>query len=111
MDEIKKFKNGKLAFRVDKNYSITKDGELDENYYHDGMFMNDLSLNQINGYIYLVDFNTQTVYEIGSYLVQNPLKYLLDTILEHHKAGKVFYLHPLSKKESKSLLQDLENGY
>lgn len=111
MEEIKKFKNGKLAFRVDKNYSITDEGELDENYYHDGMFMHDLYLNQINGDMYLVDFNTQKVYELGSYLMQNPLKYLLDTILEHHKDGKVFYLYPLSKAECKCLLQDLENGY
>ena len=110
MNEIKKFKNGKLAFRVDASYSI-KDGELDEKYYHDGMFMEDLYLNQINGYMYLVDYNTQRVYEIGSYLVQNPLKYLLDTILEHHKAGKVFHLYPLTKAESEDLLEDLENGY
>lgn len=111
MEEIRKFKNGKIRFRVDPNYSIDKHGKLKEEYYHDGMFMNDLYLNQINGYMYLVDWNTQCVYPIGSYLVQNPLKYLLDTILEHHKEGKSFYLYPVGKIEAKSLLRDLENGY
>lgn len=110
MEEIRKFKNGKIAFRVDASYSI-KNGELDENYYHDGMFMNDLYLNQINGYMYLVDYNTQLVYELGSYLMQNPLKYLLDSIMEEHKKGKAFYLYPLTKRYSRELLEDLENGY
>lgn len=110
MEEIRKFKNGKIRFRVDPKYSI-KNGELDENYYHDGMFMKDLYLQQINGFMYLVDFNTQLVYEIGSYLLQNPLKYLLETIMAYHMEGKSFYLYPLNKKTSRDLLQDLENGY
>ena len=105
--DIKKFKNGKIKMTVKKDYDILPDGSINENVYHDDMFMSDLSINQINGYQYIVDFNTSTCYEMGSYLVQNPLKEILETLQENKK----IYLYPLSKKESKSLLQDLENGY
>lgn len=102
---IKKFKNGKILLKPDKN--DFENGVLNENFYHDEMLMSDLYINQINGYQYIVDFNTLLVYEIGSYLLQNPLKFILETLEEDKK----IYLYPLSKKESKSLLQDLENGY
>lgn len=102
---IKKFKNGKLRLEVVKDDFVN--GEVHENFYHDEMFMSDLYLNQINGYQYLVDFNQDIVYELGSYLMQNPLKWLLDELKDHKK----LILYPLSKRESKSLIQDLENGY
>lgn len=105
--EIKKFKNGKIKMTIQKNYDINDDGTINENVYHDDMFFSDLYINQINGYQYICDFNTSLVYEMGSYLMQNPLKFILDTLQE----DKQIYLYPLSKKESKSLLQDLENGY
>lgn len=107
MADIKKFKNGKIKVSIDKQYDILSNGAINENVYHEDMFFNDLYVNQINGYSYLVDFNTSLVYETGSYLLQNPLKYILDTLSENGK----MYFYPLSKKESKSLLQDLENGY
>lgn len=99
---IKKFKNGKILLKPDSIEDI-----LNESFYHDEMFMSDLYINQINGYMYVVDFNRDLVYELGSYLMQNPLKYILDELEEHGK----MYFFPLSKKESASLLQDLENGY
>lgn len=111
-DEIKKFKNGKIAFRMDKDgWYVDEDGKLKDEYYHDVMLMADLSINQINGYQHLVDFNTQTVYSLGTYLLQNPMRFILDDIYEAHKKGKAYYLYPLGKRESKSLLHDLENGY
>ena len=105
--KIKKFKNGKITMTLEKNYDFNEDGSINENVYHDDMFMSDLYINQINGYQYVTDYNTQRVYNLGSYLLQNPLKYILDELKEH---GKMI-LYPLSKRESKSLLQDLENGY
>ena len=105
--DIKKFKNGKIKMSVQRDYDINDDGSINENVYHDDMFMADLSLNQINGYMYITDFNTQLVYELGSYLMQNPLKFLLEEMEEK----SVLYFYPLTKKESKSLLQDLENGF
>jgi hypothetical protein len=104
---IKKFINGKIKMSVQKQYDINPDGTIDENIYHNDMFFSDLSINQINGYQYIVDYNTQLVYEMGSYLLQNPLKFILDTLQENGK----MYLYPLTKKESLSLIQDLENGY
>jgi hypothetical protein len=104
---IKKFKNGKLLLKTQKEDFNNTENLIDDGIYHDDMFMQDLSINQINGYQYITDFNTNRVYELGSYLMQNPLKYLLDELTENKK----MYLKPVTKKESKSLLQDLENGY
>jgi len=97
---IKKFKNGKVKLQCNKT-------ELDENFYHDEMFFNNLSINQINGYLYLIDTNKQLVYEIDPYLMHDPISYIIETI----KSDGRLYLQPLNKKESKSLLEDLENGY
>lgn len=105
--EIKKFKNGKIKMVVQREYDYISDGSISKMVYHYDMFFADLSINQINGYQYICDFNTGLVYEMGSYLMQNPLKFILDTLQE----DKQICLYPLSKKESKSLLQDLENGY
>jgi len=104
---IKKFKNGKILVSIQKNYDIQEDKSIDENIYHDDFLMSDLYINQINGYQYLVDYNTSTVYELGSYLCQNPLKGILEELQEKNK----MYFFPLSKKQSKSLLEDLDNGY
>lgn len=108
VQEIRKFNNGKIKLQVMKNsFYRNPDKSIHENFYHDEMFMADLCLNQINGYMYMVDFNKSLVYEVGSYLMQNPLKELLETL----ESGKPLYLFPCSKKHSGSLLQDLENGY
>ena len=103
---IKKFKNGKVKLQVEKCDRLS-DGTVDENVYHDDMCCDDLYIHQINGYQYVVDFNTSTVYELGSYLLQNPLKWILDILEEEGR----MYLYPLTKRESLSLLEDLENGY
>ena len=103
---IKKFRNGKLVLRVEKD-DLNEDGTAGETFYHNEMFMSDLYINQINGYQYLVDWDKSLVYELGSYLVQNPLKWLLDELAERKK----LILYPLSKRESESLIEDLGNGY
>lgn len=109
MELIKKFKNGNLVLKSPSLYGaeIVNNNYCIDTYYDDDMNMHDLYFNQINGYMYLVDFNKSLVYELGSYLLQNPLKYIKD-LLEENSQIK---LYPLSKKECKSLLQDLENGY
>lgn len=103
---VKKFKNGKIKFQVEK-MDILKDGSIEENVYYDDMFMSDLSFNQINGHMYLVDYNSQLVYDFSECDMFNPLKHLLN---ELEREGKI-YLYSCSRKESKSLLQDLENGF
>ncbi len=107
LEEIKKFKNGKIKMQVPKNSIYYNENGVDENFYHNEMFMSDLYFNQINGYMYLIDFNKSIAYEIGSYLLQNPIKYILEELTNK----KVLYLYPLTKKYSRSLLMDLENGY
>lgn len=99
---IKKFKNGKILLKPDSIEDIKN-----ESFYHDEMFMANLYFDQINGYMYIVDYNSSLVYYLGSHLLQNPLQYLLEELEERGK----MYLYPLTRKESQSLLQDLENGY
>ena len=107
---IKKFKNGKIKFQLEKSdlfYYADGNGGIDiYKLYDNEITMSDLYIQQINGYQYIVDFNTNIVYELGSYLMQNPLKFIADELSE----GAV-YLHPLTKKTSLDLLEDLENGY
>ena len=108
--EIKKFKNGKIKMQLEKSdfyyYNDDKSGINIDEVYDREITMNDLYIQQINGYQYLVDFNTNKVYELGSYLLQNPLKYICDELLQ----GKI-YFNPLPKRLSIDLMEDLVNGY
>ena len=102
---IKKFKNGNIVLDIREDikkgyYEKTIDGI--EKFYHNEMYMEDLYVNQINGYLYIVDFNKRLVYDLPrGYL--NFLKELLNK-------GKI-KLIPYGKRISKELLNDLENGY
>lgn len=103
---IKKFKNGKIILDIREDLKsgyYEKTVQSVENFYHGEMFMNDLYINQINGYQYIVDHNTQTVYD----LPRNHFVMFLEDLI---KDGKII-LEPYGKKMSKELLQDLENGY
>ena len=109
---IKKFKNGKLKLsapkgEIDKYIYLDEEGNINEDYYHDVMFMSDLSINQINGYMYLVDFNRQLVYPLHQFDFFNLLEDLFKKIQEE---GKI-YLYPVDKKEGNYLLKCLEGGY
>lgn len=103
---IKKFKNGNIRMKADMLY-VLEDGSIHENFYHDEMFMADLSFNQIDGAMYLVDYNKQLVYGFSKYYVENVLK----DLLIQAKNNRTIKLYPFSKKVSKSLIQDMENGY
>ena len=104
---IKKFKNGNIVLDVRediKNGYYEKTIESIENFYHHDMCMEDLYINQINGYLYIVDYNTGLVYDLpGGYLFKDFLEELLNK-------GKI-KLIPYGKRISKELLHDLENGY
>ena len=104
---IKKFKNGNIVLDVREDIKkgyYEKTIESIENFYHHDMFMEDLYINQINGYLYIVDFNTRLVYDLPSgYTFKDFLKELLNK-------GKI-KLIPYGKRISKELLNDLENGY
>ena len=104
---IKKFKNGNIVLDVRddiKNGYYEKTIDSIENFYYNDMTMEDLYINQINGYLYIVDFNTGLVYDLlGAYMFKDFLEELLEK-------GKI-KLIPYGKKISKELLNDLENGY
>ena len=104
---IKKFKNGNIVLDIrddiKKGY-YEKTIESLENFYYNDMIMENLYINQINGYLYIVDYNTGLVYDLpGGYLFKDFLEELLEK-------GKI-KLIPYGKKISKELLNDLENGY
>lgn len=101
-DKIVKFKNGNITIYM---YDTFYHNDIDS-YYNNEITMCDLYFNQVNGYMYLIDFNTSKVYDF-SHVYINILQFL-DNELKTH--GKI-KLYPLSKKEAKSILQDLDNGY
>ena len=104
---IKKFKNGNIVLDIRediKNGYFEKTIESLENFYYNDMIMENLYINQINGYLYIVDYNTGLVYNLpGGYMFKDFLEKLLTK-------GKI-KLIPYGKKISKELLHDLENGY
>ena len=103
---VRKFKNGNITIR--SPYHMSKNSVNYElyaknidNLYDREIIMKDLYFNQINGYMYLVDYNTQRVYDFSECC--NNILYHLDNLFRTTKKIK---LYPLSKKESKSLLED-----
>ena len=102
---IKKFKNGNIVLDVREDIKkgyYEKNIESIENFYHNNMCMEDLYINQINGYLYIVDYNTGLVYDLP--------KGYLNFLEELLNKGKI-KLIPYGKRISKELLHDLENGY
>lgn len=100
---IKKFKNGKVKVSIPKNDFYYRNGEVIEEFYFDEIEISCLYIVTIEGNYYIVDFNTKRVYDyFNSYLIQNPLKYLLDELA----LNKKLYLYPLSKRESKKLIRE-----
>lgn len=103
---IKKFKNGNIVLSIKEEL---KSGYFEPNihsverFYHNDMFFNDLCINQINGYLYIVDLNSNRVYD----LPENNFQLFLLELIENRNIKLI----PYGKRVSKSLLQDLENGY
>lgn len=103
---IKKFKNRKIILDIREDLKsgyYEKNIHSVENFYHHDMFMSDLCISQINGYQYIVDNNTQTVYD----LPRNDFQLFLEELIEK---GKII-LEPYGRRMSKSLLQDLEKVF
>ena len=104
---IKKFKNGNVSITWNKKESTI------EQLYDGDFFWSDLYFNRINGYTYLIDYNTCNAYDMGNvkpYLFEtiNILKALETVLLECNCKIK---LYPVSRREYKSIMQDMENGY
>lgn len=107
--EIRKFKNGKIRMQVNKNgYYWNDDGTINESFYHDEMFINSLYIEEIQGNFFIVDYETKNVYDFfNSYLLHNPLKFLLDELAEK---GRI-YLYPMpeGKRLFKQYIKEQEN--
>ena len=109
---IKKFNNGNVHLTIKEDvrngyYQVGNGYKNDmrelEKFIHNEMNMNDLYINQINGYLYIIDYNTSLAYNLPCGQ--------LDLFLERLGKGEKFIIKSLGKRISKSLLQDLENEY
>jgi len=108
--KIKKFKNGNVNLKLEKSdffYYDDTENKIDiDKLYNNEITMEDLYFNQVNGYMYLIDYNKRLIYEYG-----NGYNNILITLRNELLENNTIKLIPLSKKESKQLFIDLENGY
>lgn len=101
---IKKFKNGNINLSIKEDlksgyYNINNV----EHFIHDEMFLEDLYIEIIGGYLYILDTSNYNLYSLEFYNVCQFLNELLK--------GNTIKLYKLNKAVTKELLQDLENEY
>ena len=104
---IKKFKNGSINLRLQSE--DIENGVVNEDVYHDEMFMEDLYLHcDDGGTNYLIDYNTQRAYYLGGYLLQNPLKELLEILKTTYTRKITWKLYPMTDKTmEKEIFQEI----
>ena len=107
---IKKFKNGNINIRMEASDDFYYERNWDKLYNNE---MSDLYFNRINDYEYLIDWNTGMVYDmtnlLGYLALEGDILTALFTYIENNKGS--IKLYPMSNKEGKDILQDLENGF
>lgn len=107
---INKFKNGNINIRMEASDGFYYGDNLTYDGLYNELTMSDLYFNQVNGYMYLTDFNTGRVYDMFNLLgYHSNILTAFFNYIENNK-GSV-KLHPMSKKAGNEILQDLENGY
>ena len=102
---IKKFKNGNinLCIKEDLKNGYYNIHHKVDNFIHNEMFLEDLYINVIGGYLYVLDTSNNNLYELGFITINAFLNELLK--------GYTIKLYKLDKEVAKDLLQDLENDY
>ena len=99
---IKKFKNGNINLSIKEDL---KSGYYNcdnvESFIHDEMWINDLYINTIGGYLYILDTNKFYLYSFDYITINDFLSELLK--------GYTIKLYRLDKRATKDLLKDLEN--
>ena len=101
---IKKFKNGNINLSIKEDLKSGYYNELNiEHFIHDEMFMEDLYIEVINGYLYVLDMSNNNLYELGFITI--------DVFLSELLKGYTIKLYKFDEEVAKDLLQDLENGY
>lgn len=106
---LKEFKNGNLVIDIRKDikegYYNKEDAQWIDEFYNQELTMSDYYFNQINGYMYLVNYRTNRVYDFSNCYIN-----ILDDLkLELKENNYTLKLFPLSKKDGNSLMKDLEN--
>ena len=101
---IKKFKNGNinLCIKEDIKNSYYNSDNV-EGFIHNEMFLKDLYINIIGGYLYVLDMSSNNLYELGFITI--------DVFLSELLKGYTIKLYKIDKEVANDLLQDLENGY
>ena len=83
---IKKFKNGNLTLSIKEDI---KSGYYDnnniENFYHDEMFMNDLTIEALDNDYYIIDSNKLIAYELNYNVYSNVANCFLDELIEKER--------------------------
>ena len=120
--KLNKFKNGNINMKLEKsdkfyhsrNNNISYDDAIKQNIntvniddIYNVITMNDLYFDQIDGYMYLIDYNTRLIYDFSSCYI-NILVYLKGILINKYNKNEILKLTPLNKKECKELFQDLE---
>lgn len=96
---IKKFKNGNLNLKLEKSdifyYSNNEwiEGIDIDKIYNDEITMQDLYFNSINGYMYLVDYSKNVMYDFSDCNI-NILFYLRDGLIDGYSANVIWKLYP-----------------
>lgn len=96
------FKN-KITFKIKSNIKIIE--EIEEEI-KDSLFWSDLYFNYINGYLYITSYDKVFSLYYNGYSVIS-FKNFLDILIEEKK----FECYSYGIRASKSILQDMENGY
>ena len=101
---IKKFKNGNinLCIKEDIKNSYYNSDNV-EGFIHNEMFLEDLYINIIGGYLYVLDTSNYNLYELGFITI--------DVFLSELLKGYTIKLYKLDEEDANDLLQDLENDY
>ena len=99
---IKKFKNGNINLSIKEDLkSGYYNSDNVESFIHDEMFMENLYIEVINGYLYILDMSNNNLYEFGFITIDDFLRKLLK--------GHTIKLYKFDKEIANNLLQDLEN--
>ena len=89
--------------KSDYEYYSLPDGTSNYDMLYDELFFADLYIESVNCDFYLFDMNKEKIYWLGSYLMQNPLKELIDSC-----TNKASYYFPVADKEAAEIWKQWE---
>ena len=111
---IKEFKNGNIVLDlredIKNGYYDKTNIEYIDDFYNQELTMKDYYFDQIDGYMYLVNYRTKRIYDFtqATYEGMNILHFLDSELYDNNYKLKLI---PLQKKDSNNLFKILENEY